>query len=77
MMADKNLKKPEVSETKAETKTAYETKYSLEELVEAAEMFGSRPIMVKAALLSAKKESYTVSEARKIIDNFKNKEVKA
>lgn len=74
-MADKNIKKPEVSETKLETK--YETKYSIAELVEAAETFGAKPVMVKAALLSAGMESCTVSEARKIIDTFKNKEVKA
>ena len=75
-MADKNLKKPEVSETKTETKPVYETKYSVSELIEAAKTFGAKPVIVKAAL-SDGKESYTVSEARKIIDNFKNKEVKA
>ena len=74
-------KKIEVSEAKAETKAetnqVYETKYSVEELVEAAETFHVKPIMAKSALLSAGMKSYTVSEARKIINDFKNKEVKA
>ena len=69
------------TDVKAEAKTekvkSYETKYSVSELVEAAATFGAKPLIVKTALMDAGKESYTVSEAKNIINSFKNKEVKA
>ena len=73
-MADKEGKKAAV---KAEdTEKSYETAYTISELVGASERFGAKPVIARTALLSAGKESYTIPEAQKIINTFKNKEVR-
>lgn len=56
---------------------AYETKYTIEELAEAAHAFDTVAIIVRAALKTAGKSEYTMAEATDIIKKFKNKEVKA
>lgn len=73
-MAEKEVKKAAVKAV--ETEKAYETEYTISELVEASSRFGVKPVIAKTALLSAGKESFTISEAQKIINTFKNKEVR-
>ena len=63
-------------QTKNKT-VAYETKYAIEELADAAHAFDTVPIIVRAALKTAGKNEYTMAEATDIIAKFKNKEVKA
>lgn len=73
-MAEKVTK---ASEEKQEVKKpVYETKYCISELVEAAGRFGAKPVVVKTALENAGKSEYTISDAERIIKNFKNKEVR-
>ena len=50
--------------------------YTVEEFAAAPESLGANADIVTAALLSAGKESYTVSEAKDIVKKFKDKEVK-
>ena len=64
--------------TAKKTEPVYESKYGLEELATAAkEAFNTRPLIVRAALKQAGKTEYTMTEATKIVEKFKNKEVKA
>lgn len=49
--------------------------YTIDQLAEAAGVFGSNPVLVKAALVTAGQLAYTEEEARKIIEMFKQKEV--
>lgn len=49
--------------------------YTIDQLAEAAGVFGSNPVLVKAALVTAGQSAYTEEEARKIIEVFKQKEV--
>lgn len=70
------VKSEEVKAT-AKAATVHETKYSINDLVEASERFGVKPVIAKTALLCDGKEAYTISEAHEIINSFKNKEVKA
>lgn len=67
------------NETKAkETKKVFEATYTIPELVEAAKSeFNTTSIVVRAALAKAGKESYTMREAKQLVERFKNKEVKA
>lgn len=53
-----------------------ESVYTAEELADNHKVFGTFREIVTVALARAGKESATVSEAKNIIDNFKNKEVK-
>ena len=57
-------------------KTAYETKYAINELVEAASAFHTDRVIVRAALKAAGKESYSMSDAMRIVTAFRNKEVR-
>ncbi len=50
--------------------------YTVDQLTDAAGVFGSRSVLVKAALLTDGRETYTEEEARKVIKMFKQKEVK-
>lgn len=50
--------------------------YTAEQLTEACHIFGVRREIVVVALRLAGKKTATVTEARTIIDDFKNKEVK-
>ena len=52
------------------------TMYTVDQLAEAADVFGSNPVLVKAALVTACQETYTEEDARKVIEMFKQKEVK-
>ena len=62
----------------AEKTTAYESKYGIDELATAAkDAFGTNAIVVRAALKLAGKTEYTMSEAEKIVNKFKSKEVQA
>lgn len=66
------------TENKVQEKAPYESKYNIDELAAAAKTaFNTSAIMVKAALKTAGKTEYTMDEAKKIVDEFKNKEVKA
>lgn len=62
----------------AKKETTYESKYGIEELAAAAkDAFGTSAIVVRAALKLAGKTEYTLAEAEKIVNKFKNKEVQA
>lgn len=58
-------------------KREYEATYTVEELVQAAADFGASRILVRAALTKAGKDSYTMKEAKQLIERMKNKEVRA
>ena len=76
----KDAKPVEVEQDKAPKvvqKSAQESVYSAGELAaNAKKIFGTRQECVEAALRSAGKTECTVSEARKIVENFLKKEVK-
>ena len=51
--------------------------YTVEEFVKAPKTIGvESPDIIRAAFKVAKKDSATVEEAKKIVENFKKKEVK-
>lgn len=69
--------KPKKSKVKPEDKQKpVETAYTVEELASAAKTFDSDYALVKTALKLAGKDRATVTEAKDIIEKFKNKEVK-
>lgn len=65
----------EVTPAKAE-KAAQESIYTATELADNYKVFGTFREIVVIALRKAGKETATLSEAKKIVDAFKNKEVK-
>lgn len=70
MASEKNTK------VKQADTPAYVTKYTINELAEAAKTaFHTDKVIVLAALKSAGKEAYTMDEAKRIVTTFKNKEV--
>lgn len=52
-----------------------ESTYTVAEFISAPETTGANADIVKAALLADGKASYTVSEAKNIVNKFKSKEV--
>lgn len=60
----------------AVAKTTTESVYTASELAANCNLFGVNRDIVVIALRKAGKASYTFAEAKAIIDNFKNKEVK-
>lgn len=61
----------------AKQRGSQETKYRVEELVEAAKaLFHVRPLVAKVALKAQGKDEYTKEEAAKIVAAFTKKEVK-
>lgn len=56
--------------------TAAESVYTAEELADAHKAFGTFREIVVVALRQAGKKTATFTEAKTIIENFKNKEVK-
>lgn len=60
----------------AEPVQAQESTYAAQELAEAHKTFGTSYAIVAAALRLAGKEEATITEAKRIIETFKNKEVK-
>ena len=74
MATDENVTKNE----KASAKKTFETTYTVPELVAAATTeFETSTIVVKAALTKGGKESYTMKEAKHLIERMKKKEVRA
>lgn len=68
-----NTKKTSVKETKT-----FEASYTIPELVEAAKSeFNASSVLVRAALTKEGKKSYTLKEAKEVIERMKKKEVKA
>lgn len=65
-----------VKETKKEKNVEKAFAYSASDLAQAHQMFNASYEIVVTALKVAGKENATVEEAAKIINNFKNKEVK-
>lgn len=66
-----------VTKQESTTKESKEAVYKVSELAAAAkEAFNTRPEVVTAALLSAKKTSATKSEAKRLVEAFLKKEVK-
>lgn len=73
-MADKP--KEQVKKAEKPKEPVYETKYTINELVEASEAFHADRVIVRAALKNAGKESYSMSDATRIVTAFNNKEVR-
>jgi len=72
-----NTTKSTISEINAKAETApVESVYTAKELADNHKVFGTYREIVVVALRNAGKETATLSEARKIIEKFKNKEVK-
>lgn len=72
-IAAKNSKKKTQAAPEPETN---ESVYSLKDLIAGYKAFGVRKEIATVALRLAKVETATFAEAKKIIDEFKNKEVK-
>lgn len=71
-----NEEKQEAKTTKAQK--VFEPQYTVEELVSAAKSeFDTTSIVVRAALEKAGKKSYTIREAKQLIERMKKKEVRA
>ena len=73
-----STKKAETVNKEAATAVAVkapESKYSVADFVATAEKFKADKIIVKTALELAGKTEYTETEAIKVINDFKNKEV--
>lgn len=69
--------KAAASKSTAAPSTKYETKYRIEELVDASKpLFDSEMILARAALKAAGKTEYTQKQAKEIVNSFKRKEVK-
>lgn len=76
-MATKSDKTIETATPKTPaTPSPAESVYSAEELIANHKAFKTSKAIVKIALRKAGKKSATFAEAKTIIDNFKNKEVK-
>lgn len=75
-MANNTAKEKANVQTKPVQTPAKEATYTVEEFAAAPESLGANADIVNAALLSAGKKSYTVSEAKDIVKKFKDKEVK-
>lgn len=70
--------KTQAAEPKKVTKAApkeVESVYSADELAKAYKVLNASYAIVATALKLAKKDSATLKEAQKIVDEFKNKEV--
>ena len=70
-MAEKSEKKTDLPAPKGT-----EPVYSMQQLVDGYREFGTSKAVVSCALKLAGKDSMTTAEARKIIDAFRQKEVK-
>ena len=76
-MAAKSAKTPETEEPKVPaTPSTQESEYSVEELIANFKAFKTSRALVTVALRKSGKKSATFAEAKIIVDNFKNKEVK-
>ena len=73
-MANKATKKQPTDVV--ENAPAQESTYTIAELADNHKVFGTFREIVIVALRNAGKTDYTFAEAKKIIENFKNKEVK-
>lgn len=56
---------------------AFEATYTVDELLTASGAFGASRVIVLAALTKGGKESYTMEEAKQLVERMKNKEVRA
>lgn len=65
-----------VEKAKTEVKTPVESVYTAEELANNHKAFGTYREIVEVALKIAGKDKATFAEAKKIVEKFKNKEVK-
>lgn len=66
----------EVKATPVAQATVEESIYAAEELAKNYKLFNTSYEIVSVALREAGKKEATVTEAKKIIENFKNREVK-
>ena len=70
-MAEKSEKKTDIPAPKR-----LEPVYSMQQLIDGYREFGTSKAVVSCALKLAGKDNLTTAEARKIIDAFRQKEVK-
>ncbi len=70
-MAEKSEKKTDIPAPKK-----LEPIYSMQQLIDGYREFGTSKAVVSCALKLAGKDNLTTTEARKIIDTFRQKEVK-
>ena len=76
MAADNRKSVAPKSGIKTVSEPAQESTYTIADLVKAHKVFNTSHEIVAVALKLAGKERATVEEAKKIIEEFKNKEVK-
>lgn len=86
-MAEKNVKKEDVSLTNTsvnsvnrlkttKSKTEEASKYTIDELVVAEKELGANRVIIRTALRNHEGNLLTLEEAKKFVKEFKNKEVK-
>lgn len=79
-MATKTTKTPPTEEVEnvsvTESAPSHESVYTAKELADNHKVFGTYREIVVVALRNAGKETYTLSEAKKIIEDFRKQEVK-
>lgn len=73
MTEQKVTKKPQPKQV---TKPTAEARYTYDEIVEQADAIGERVEVLAGALLPTGKDSFTRTEIKRYINEFKNKEVK-
>ncbi len=65
-----------VNDTPKNSTVALESKYSIAELESATKKLGAKPECIYAALKEKQKESFTLVEAKQIVNQFLKREVK-
>lgn len=71
----KEKMEPVQEEKRNEPVKRNKTAYTMEELVSAADIFAASPDLIRAALMVSGKNEATEEEARKIIEQFRKREV--
>lgn len=60
----------------ARVKTSSVSRYTVDELSKAENEFNTNKVIIRTALSMSDKDLFTLEEAKEIVSNFKNKEVK-
>ena len=60
----------------ARVKTSSVSRYTVDELSKAENEFNTNKVIIRTALSMSDKDLFTFEEAKEIVSNFKNKEVK-
>lgn len=74
-MTEKEKMGPVQEEKRNEPVKRNKAAYTMEELVSAADIFAASPDLIRAALTVSGKNEATEEEARKIVEQFRKREV--